>query len=300
MHRSVRSALRLGWLGFPALLALAVLVLSPGCETSFDPFEETDVRFSMFGYLDLSADTQFVRVNELNTSVFTTAEIDAAVALTHVESGRTVTLRDSAVTIRRGAGDGTIVHNFWTTTPIEPEATYRLETTASDGSTASATFRTPAEAPVPVLDAGIIPFSPSPPRAQSITLAGVAKLADIRVRFRLSSPNTLVTISYIDKLFESSDGRLLAGFDAYGDVQDALSGDGSAVCPSLESAEVFVAATTTDWPDFWQFDLETLVLPTTATNVVGGLGYVGGVQTFTLAWPELVGAFFLNQVDCTG
>lgn len=286
--------------GLACALALACLALPASCDASFDPFEETDLRFSMFGYLDLSADTQYVRINELSTSVFTETDIDATVTLTEVESGSSVTLRDSVVTIRGGTDDGTVVHNFWTTLPIAPEATYRIEATASDGAAASATFQTPAQVPTPVLDAGIIPFSPSPPRAQAIFMTGVVNLADIRVRYRLASPNTIVTISYIDTVVEASDGRTFAGFDAYADVQRALRGTAGTVCPSLSAAEVFIATTTDDWPDFWRIDLEDLVLPTTATNVEGGLGYVGGVQTFTLDWPELVGAFFLNEAECTG
>lgn len=136
---SVPRPLRLA----PVLLAAT---LAPACDVLFEPYAENTVGpFSVFGYLDLNADTQWVRVSPIRQNLLTDpAAIDAVVMLEHLGSGRVVTLRDSVFAFldRRldGAGYG---HNFWTTEPLEPEATYRLAVVRSDGAATTATVEIP-------------------------------------------------------------------------------------------------------------------------------------------------------------
>lgn len=85
--------------GRSSLLVAAVFAsaLAAGCEHAFEPFQENeDADFSMFGYLDLNADTQWVRVMPVRQDLFLSPDpIDAAVTLEHLESGQIVTLNDS-------------------------------------------------------------------------------------------------------------------------------------------------------------------------------------------------------------
>ena len=104
--------------------------------------------FSVFGYLDLAADTQWIRVTPIRQNIRPdSAAIDAVVTLEHAGSGRVVTLRDSLFRFADPdvAGSSAWVHNFWTTEPLEPEATYRLRVERSDGAATTAVVEMPAE-----------------------------------------------------------------------------------------------------------------------------------------------------------
>jgi hypothetical protein len=128
---------------------LVAAALAAGCDDApFEPFAENAVGpFAIFGYLDLRADTQWVRVMPIRQNLLTAPDpIDAIVTLEHLGTGRVVTLRDSlfGFTDRELGGVG-YAHNFWTTEPVEPEATYRLVATRSDGAATTATVETPRQ-----------------------------------------------------------------------------------------------------------------------------------------------------------
>ncbi|MEM8601498.1 MAG: hypothetical protein AAGF99_16410 [Bacteroidota bacterium] len=277
---------------------LFVLVLAfAGCEASLDPFEETDLRFSIFGYLDVAADTQFVRVSELQESIFLGDDLDAVVELEEVGGTTRVVLQDSLLTFTSGAR----VHAPWTTAPIAPASTYRLTVTAPDGSTARATIETPAAVPTPFFLNGLSEASSAdnPPNLQALQIRGAEKLADLRIDYVLAEPRTRVSVSYLDRArVDSSDGSFRVGFNAYADVQNQVAGNTSTFCPRLQGAELFIAATTPSWPDFPLIDLESLALPGTVSNVEGGLGFVGGVATTRQSLGSLVLVFSLNQAAC--
>lgn len=280
----------------PVLVALAALA---GCDGTFEPFEEADVAFSLFGYLDVAADTQFVRVGALRSGAFADAPVEAVVTLEDVETGETVTLRDSVVRF----GNGATVHNFWTTMPLAHEATYRLTVTPLDGdpaATASALIETPPPFPTPEFESGISQYSSPefPPTAQSMAFSGVEQMADLRITYVIEEPEMAVVVSYLDRLQRSPQGLYSVAFNAYADVQRAISGSAGEACPRLRAAHVFAAAATDAWPNLLDLDPETLALPSTVTNVEGGIGYVGGVETKRGTWGSMVGVFGFHHAGC--
>lgn len=282
---------------FPYLAGAVVLVGAfVGCESSFDPFEESDIQFSIFGYVDVAADTQFVRVSSLRRSVEDTGALEAEVTLEDLTRGGTTALRDSVVRF----GNGAVVHNFWTSRRIEPSTAYRLTATGPDGNAASAEFETPPQFPNPTLESGITIYSSPqfPPMAQAIFFEGIEKFADLRVVYHLEEPSTTVVLSYLDRIIRTGETTHSVSFSAYEDVQRALTGSPGVVCPRLQSARVFVAAATDAWPDLADLDSETLALPTTVANVEGGLGFVGGVITRERTWEGMNGVFSLHWQGC--
>jgi hypothetical protein len=135
---------------FVALLASPFL---GGCDQPFEPFQEdTQGPFSMFGYLDLAADTQWIRVTSVRQNLIADpAPIDAVVTLESLESGRRVTLKDSVFEfIDVDLQNVAYAHNFWTTEQLERGVTYRLEAARSDGAKTTALVEMPAEAEVSV------------------------------------------------------------------------------------------------------------------------------------------------------
>ena len=134
-------------------LALA-LVVSPvlgACNDPFEPFQEsTQGPFSMFGYLDLQSERQWIRVTPVRQNlVADRAPVDAVVTLENLGSGRTVTLRDSVFEFPdRRVGGVAHAHNFWTTDRLERGAAYRLKAMRSDGATTTALVEMPGDAEV--------------------------------------------------------------------------------------------------------------------------------------------------------
>lgn len=113
----------------PLLLALAVAAAA--CDESFEPIAPSELAFSVFGYLDASADTQWVRVMPIRPLKTTTQDaLGATVTLEHIETGQIIELRDSIFKFTSPSPDfgseGVFLHNFWTTEPIEPGGTYRF------------------------------------------------------------------------------------------------------------------------------------------------------------------------------
>ncbi|MEM6784037.1 MAG: hypothetical protein AAF624_09935 [Bacteroidota bacterium] len=280
------------------LLAAFVAWFCVGCEASFDPFEESDVTFSLFGYLDVAADTQYVRVNELQRTVGSDAPVAATVTLEDLERGTTVTLQDTLLRF----GNGVSAYAFWTAQPVAPSTPYRILADSPDGNDASVTLRTPALIPNPMLETGLSPFSSAefPPTSQSMTITDAVKLVDLRITYRLTEPTRTLTLSYLDRVQLTPDGTFSLAFSSYNDVQRALGGGDGTACPGLSSARVFLGVSTEEWPDFPLFTTEELAIPTTVTNVEGGFGYVGGVLIMEYEWTALSGAFFFNQQSCLG
>ena len=99
------------------LLLVAALTLG-ACSDVVDPTVGTDQAFSLYGYLDPTADHQAIRVVAIGATIGadTSRAIDATVVSQELGSGETVAWRDSVVTYR----DGTVGHVFvadYTPTP---------------------------------------------------------------------------------------------------------------------------------------------------------------------------------------
>lgn len=114
-----------------------------GCDNTLDPYARESY-FSIRGYLSLSDARQFIRVESLAEPVTadTTRTLDAEVVLENLTAGTREVLRDSVIVF-----DGvTVTHNFWTDTPVQGDATYRIHVTRSDGAVTRATTTTPTAA----------------------------------------------------------------------------------------------------------------------------------------------------------
>ena len=111
-----------------------------GCETEINGLNEEKGIYSIYGYLDLKKDTNFVRIKNLNTPLTATSSdsIDAKVTLKNLANGNTSVLKDSVVEF-----DGVKTHNFMTTEDLQPDTEYQVKVQRSDGRSLSATASTP-------------------------------------------------------------------------------------------------------------------------------------------------------------
>lgn len=130
--------------------AIATAAAIAGCSEAFEPLAPTDLRFSIYGYLDASADTQWIRVMPIRPVIVTSPEdsFGAVVTLEEIGTGRIIVLRDSVFRFSSHqdpdiGSDGLYVHNFWTTERITPGASYRFTATHGDGPPAEAIVEIP-------------------------------------------------------------------------------------------------------------------------------------------------------------
>ena len=122
---------------------VAALFLAACAEEPFEPIQQSDFEFSIYGFLDASADTQWVRVTGLKTNVLPDSNvIDASVTLEHLGTGEVIPLRDSLF----GFGTSLYAWNHWTIEPMEQGATYRITADRVDGGTSSAEATVPVDA----------------------------------------------------------------------------------------------------------------------------------------------------------
>jgi hypothetical protein len=133
-----------------------VAVVATACDESFGPIEPSELGFSVFGYLDASADTQWIRVMPIRPLTVTSQDsLGATVTIEHLGTGRIVELRDSLFSFSTIwdpilGSEGTYLHNFWTLEDIEPGASYRFSARREGKEPAEAVVEIPGDYEVEV------------------------------------------------------------------------------------------------------------------------------------------------------
>lgn len=251
---------------------LGTLLLLSGCDSSFEPHQENDhFYFSMFGYLDASADTQWVRVMPVRDSLlYQPDKIDATVTLEELETGNTVTFYDSLFRL----ANNRYVHNFWTTDSLEPSQTYRLKAERSDGAASHATITLPADFPTPIAYI----WEPDDLTPDRVEIKGVEKLVDAQIIHQSQSQYS--TRSFIKDTVVVSDGSYQVLIQPWINYESI----GTIDMISKENLTIFVAAATNAFPDFAIFDEITIAFPGGVSNVENGIGYVGGIVSKTIPY----------------
>lgn len=124
-----------------ALSIGVVAIMLSGCDESVDPFIESDRYFSLFGTLDMNADTQWVRVVPIDTTIFGMGAetIDAVVSSTDLATRTLTTWRDSLFEFR----DGSLGHVFYAPLRVQPGHIYRIDVDRSDGARSTAETEVP-------------------------------------------------------------------------------------------------------------------------------------------------------------
>lgn len=301
---------RLKGLGTVVAIFLALSLGIGGCDTSVSVLNPSDqYRFSMFGVLRVSADTQVVRIEPLGdtTQVGAPSEIKATVLLENRDDGTQVALNDSLTVLGGGVAQ---VHNFWTTYPIDAATSYKISVRVNGEPVTTATTTTPAQPPIlehkpdSTSDrAFVLPcefdFQGLPIEPQNtfdIRASGVESIAAAEVRYPIEvrGPQPFPWVDhYNDVVYrEEPDHFRISVFYA----QDLLSLDfivdvpGADECPAQSDfmsphATLRVAAGGPNWPDWRGVSLDEIARPDTFTNVEGGHGFVGGIYSDTLHIP---------------
>ncbi len=101
-------------------------LLVSGCDNEFSPFASSlsGEIISLNGFLDINADTQFVRTQIVRQEIETDASLDdgLVVELANQTSGQSVSMTDSLLILPSGKA----THLFYTTEPIDAGANYQI------------------------------------------------------------------------------------------------------------------------------------------------------------------------------
>ena len=244
---------------------LVGLVALAACEVPFDPRAPTDDVVAFSGYLDASADTQWVRVELFDAAAGTSpGPLPIAPALTDVATGEGATLAQRVRPTAAGAA-----HLFWTTADVAPGRTYRLGV-GTEAGPAAATVVTPDTAAYAVSVASDLQSCPA-----VVAVAGDVDVADVQAVFRVARRGGVsdVRVSHAARVARAADGIQRVSLYFGDDARVAL-GAGEIV-----SARIRVSVAS-DWPVGPGATIEdVLVDPTLGAEgeIEGGVGFVGGV-----------------------
>ena len=255
--------------GGAACLA-AVLVV--GCSTDFVSQVDGPEAFTVWGYVDVSADTQWVRVTPVRSSLDPDdGPLRAVVTLEDVASGERWTLRDSVFTFASGYR----AHNLWAAVPIEFDRTYRLRVEGADGGITTADATTPTQAPTVTIRVGEYNYP------ATITVRGARQVVDLQLLYTVRRGGAVETATFSHyREVEPVPGGGFRALVYYLDDVGAL----GAVSREFEVVEtrVLAASAGPGWPDLRGLSPGALALPVPTESVEGGLGFFGGVATVTI------------------
>lgn len=261
-----------------ALLFFCSILLLTACNQSFDPLQENDrYHFSIYGYLDASVDTQWVRVGTAREALDDIPDpTGISVTLENIGTGEMTEMTDSLFSPENFL-------NYWTTMDIENEQTYRIKVEGANGNSSHADVTTPTQLPTPlVLENTYRPYG------YTIYIDdGVENVADIQSKwYVILNPETdpikkIYTFAYRNEMeyVEAYNGRYTI-FAPENDEEGYIEMNIGNTDYDVIHRQFFVAAAGPEWDESLSTinDLEYFI-NSTASNVENGLGYVIGIDS---------------------
>ena len=287
-----------GW-RLPAWTGLAlvgVIIAVGSCDQTIDPIVGEDRPFTVWGYLDATADTQRVRVFSISATlgVDRSGPIDAVVTTTDLDTGEEKLWVDEVVTFP----NGDVGHVFWSAFTAQHDHRYRLEVARSDGAVSTAQVTIPPPVTVELVNARNAVVVPAYIHGKPPNLVDVSVVYDAITLppanpwppGSTTPPPVLVKVpvSYSGTEEPTDDGwrfeiRLRRDFEIVQEefVTRCLPGDLIAL---RRIAFRFLAADAQWAPPNDSFDPNLLVEPGTFSNVTNGFGFFGGGYTVREEW----------------
>lgn len=267
------------WLGFCLLLTIHF----SGCNQSFDPLESNDeLFFSMYGYLDASADTQWVHITPIREQVDELSDgSNIRVTIENVNTGREIVMNDSLFQ------QGRNFLNFWTDESLQINQTYRLTARLDSGEESHVTVQTPEELPTPIVAVLTVPGAPP---EYYVLVDQDVNLADIQTKYYIGIQATDFQTTRTFSFSYRNDAEVMEEFPGYQAVEifpdnELREIERDLLLPPEGEFEViyrqvFVASTAIEWDkEIQTLDDVVYALPQTLDNVENGLGYVIGIDS---------------------
>jgi len=267
------------------LSAFCFLAFLSSCEDTFEPFQENDKYFfTFYGFLDASADTQWVRITPVRrTFDALPKKPDMEVYLEDLEDGSSVLMNNKLVQF----GNQFNVINVWTEKEIHPGNSYRIRALNSKGDQSQVVVTIPDPFPIPKLLTESIPGIPP---KYFLFIDDVENLADVQSRwhYRLSTPFWEEERYQVFSLKESAikvKSRLGSYLVELNPVLEKKEIMDSSLVLSIPGGQIeflehqiYVASAGPEW-DENVATIDDLVynLPDGFSNVENGLGYMVGI-----------------------
>jgi hypothetical protein len=287
--------MKLLWHSIYILCLVLITNLVISCDQTFEPFQDNDrYSFSIFGYLDASADTQWVRIMPVRDSYFLSSEtLDVTVTLEHVGSGGEIVVMNDSLFYY---GQGAYAWNFWTTMNVEPEQTYLLKAEDPDGNISSVHVSLPEDFPDPYIEVDL------EDQEEILVVTGVQNLADVHSNHELyhhfSDLTTVFSFNHHqDSLSLTTQQGVHTVLLNPSEAREYLETYIEQNPYTLQQREVFVASAGPEWHFFPDLSEEIISLPDGISNVENGVGYVVGIVSKRIPWEMLC---FTGEIDDFG
>jgi len=279
---------------------MVVVALLAGCDNAFEPIAPGGPPMSVFGYLDASADTQWIRVNLLRTTLLASADsLPILVTLENLGTGHVVQLRDTVRNYVTMLGSEPVyAHNFWTTERIEPGATYRVRAQGTASPVVESVIHVPPDYLVEVWVRQ--PASnQSSVRSRSIRVMGLDELAFV-FGYLFNDDACFASGACRDIIYPPF-ARDSSGWSIVSNVRRTYRAPGD----PAEYGAVKIVGSGSPWP-FGQDYSTWRLAPDSASNITGAMGFLGGVLTkgipvedCALPYPSPAGTYCKLRYDST-
>ncbi len=271
---------------FISILVLAGIVAFSGCDDTFEPLQPNNkYTFSIYGTLDVTADTQWVRVMPIGDRLFndTPEPNGTVVTLKNLDTNATIILEDSLFVF----GGPAYVWNYYTTSIIEPETRYELKASNPDGKSSSATIVTPKALQIPQIgynrpaERGEVEGETD----QNLVVAEVIYWAQFLDDMGNWTDHEKYVISVLSGAFVNP---IRKEFKLNFDTRNILSRKMGIAFNRIRIDNVYVrvAVADTTWPSYMDLTDEEAVMPDVVSNVNFGTGYVATVSSHYLPVPR--------------
>jgi len=270
---------------------LAMILLFAACDArTVDPFEKDVKPYSVYGYLDLDRNPNFVRVRQLNKPYFEgqADSLDATVFFENLQTGVVTELRDSVVIF-----NGFVTNNYIIPESLTPDSRYKLTVRRSDGESVESVARIPkitvaiVDVPGPIACETPIDF-----RFQNVIKPEYVRL-QVGVRYQgvfhwatVGRVNSLKHRDGLDEMIVSMRTRNLLVELFPPPALDNPSVDPMGLMPTVNCNRLDVARIYLRYVHYgpeWNA-VRFVTDPLTSTSIDNGLGFFGGLRQDTLSY----------------
>ena len=276
-----KNSYQLPHLGLFVIIIISCSYLM-NCDETFQTRADNDFyTYSMYGYLDATVDTQWIRIMpvRLDFDFIPGDEIDAHVTIKNLTTGEEEVMHDSLFTPNELAN----YWNFWTTLPINYEHVYEIVAERSDGEKSIATVTIPPDYPTPIYG------------GERLSVEGIDRVAAVNVFWEV------YLIDHDEFRIFSFSHRVDSSINRNGAQRFALnpSDDISSIKRRMGAArnvitnmQILIAAGGYEWVNVFILDDLVYTLPEGVSNVEHGVGYVFGAITKVIPAYECI-----NETD---
>ena len=246
-----------------------------GCKQDFTPLEPNDqYAFSMYGWLDVHSDTQWVRIMPIGEVLIPTdPSLPAAeVTLTREHTGERRAMKDSLFRF----GGNTYVWNYWTDFTIYPNEVYTIRAASGEGEMSMVTVDTPSEISQPDAwtfseerESGMARGTSPDPFISVYTRYIVQRKDESGV----CQAEEEIFLSHIEDMTMNREGEYYIPIE---NERRLISKFGRSPY-QVNKRELILVSKKDSWPDLEGLSLEEMMLPDAVLNVEHGTGYVAGI-----------------------